>query len=157
MRIDVGESMKNDACLFNPYVKIFYELPEDSKEIRTEVFVKEQGFNEEFDTVDHRAIHLVAYLDKKPIGTCRIFTEEEQAVFFLGRLAVLPEFRGKSVGGLLIKESEACALERGGRVIKLHSQVRAKGFYEKCGYTEYGEIEYEENCPHIWMKKDIRF
>ena len=28
-------------------------------------------------------------------------------------------------------------------------------FYEKLGFQAYGEIEYEEHCPHTWMKKII--
>ena len=40
-------------------VKAFDKLPQDSKNIRETVFVDEQGFNEEFDTVDNRAIHFV--------------------------------------------------------------------------------------------------
>ena len=29
------------------------------------------------------------------------------------------------------------------------------GFYEKQGYEPYGPVEYEEYCPHIWMKKKL--
>ena len=35
-------------------IKIFYHLTDDSKSIRTIVFVNEQGFKEEFDTVDNK-------------------------------------------------------------------------------------------------------
>ena len=65
---------------------IAYErLPDDSKKIREEVFVIEQGFSEEFDTVDNRAIHFVAYDGlKAPMGTCRIFTEESDKIYYLG-------------------------------------------------------------------------
>ena len=35
----------------------------------------------------------------------------------------------------------------------LHAQIQAQQFYEKQGDLPYGEIEYEENCPHIWMLK----
>jgi hypothetical protein len=33
--------------------------------------------------------------------------------------------------------------------------LHAKGFYEKCGDTAFGEIEPEEGCPHIWMTKKL--
>lgn len=33
-------------------VKIYDELPLEPKKIREDVFVKEQGFNEEFDIID---------------------------------------------------------------------------------------------------------
>lgn len=40
-----------------------------------------------------------------------------------------------------------------GEYIMLHAQIQAQQFYEKQGDLLYGEIEYEENCPHIWMLK----
>ena len=39
--------------------------------------------------------------------------------------------------------------------IILHAQLQAVPFYEKLGFQAYGEIEYEEHCPHTWMKKII--
>ena len=35
--------------------KIYNQLPDEAKEIRLEVFVKEQGFEEEFDDIDETA------------------------------------------------------------------------------------------------------
>ncbi len=135
-------------------IKCFNSLPEDSKYIRVEVFVKEQGFNEEFDTVDLHAYHFVAYdQNERPIGTCRIFTEDNSDIYYLGRLAVLKEVRAGGVGRALLNCAEDKARELGAVELKLHSQCRAQVFYEKCGYTAYGEIELDEGCPHIWMKK----
>ena len=37
--------------------------------------------------------------------------------------------------------------------ISLHAQLQAKPFYEKLGFVAYGEIDYDEDCPHTWMKK----
>ena len=31
--------------------------------------------------------------------------------------------------------------------------LQAKPFYEKLGFVAYGEIDYDEDCPHTWMKK----
>lgn len=141
--------MNNDII-----IKCFEFLPEDSKYIREEVFVKEQGFNEEFDTVDLYAYHFVAYDEKGiPLGTCRIFTEKDPNVYYLGRLAVMKNARTNGVGRSLLKSAEQKALELRAVELQLHSQCRAQIFYEKCGYTAYGEIELDEGCPHIWMKK----
>lgn len=138
-------------------IKYFDYLPEDSKYIREAVFVNEQGFNEEFDTVDLYAHHFVAYeRDVRPIGTCRIFTENNSDVYYLGRLAVLKESRKSGVGSELLKYAEQKALSLGATELKLHSQCRAQQFYEKCGYIAYGDIELDEGCPHIWMKKVLR-
>ena len=140
----------------NIQIKAFDVLPEDSKRIRIEVFVDEQGFQEEFDTVDNLAIHFVAYDDiGNPMGTCRIFTEESDEFFYLGRLAVLKKFRSMNIGSALLSAAEKVAKSKGADYIQLHSQVRAMQFYQKCGYVEFGEIELDEGCPHIWMKKTI--
>lgn len=134
----------------------FDQLPDDAKRIRIEVFVEEQGFNEEFDTVDSCAYHFVAYDNSgDPVGTCRIFKEDESGTFFLGRMAVTKDARKLGVGRTVLSCAEVKAKELGAERLLLHSQCRAKEFYEKCGYTAFGEIELDEGCPHIWMKKDI--
>lgn len=140
----------------NIEIKAYDKLPEDSKSIREEVFVVEQGFTEEFDTVDNRAIHFVAYDDLgSQMGTCRIFTEESEKIYYLGRLAVLKKFRKMNIGRSLLTFAEATARSKGADQIRLHSQLRAMQFYRKCGYEEYGAIELDEGCPHIWMKKNL--
>ena len=140
----------------NISVRSFDVLPEDSKNIRVEVFVVEQGFTEEFDTVDNSAIHFVAYDEYgNPMGTCRIFSEDSDKIYYLGRLAVLKKYRSMKIGSALISAAELTARSMGAELLQLHSQLRAKEFYQKCGYQEFGEIELDEGCPHIWMKKYI--
>ena len=41
--------------------RIYDNLCEDAKQIRTEVFVAEQGFETEFDDTDSKARHIVGY------------------------------------------------------------------------------------------------
>lgn len=134
-------------------VKSFDYLPEEAKKIRTKVFVEEQGFKEEFDKTDQRAIHLVCFENEKPTATCRIFQGEADGEYILGRLAVMKEYRGKNIGAKMLESAEKAVREKNGKYIILHSQVQAKVFYAKQGYTEFGEVEEEEGCPHIWMKK----
>ena len=134
----------------------FDNLPQDSKDIREEVFVIEQGFEEEFDTIDNRALHLVAYDNLgRSLGTCRVFSEGSEATFYLGRLAVKKDFRSAGIGKELVLAAEEAVRARGGECIKLHSQKRAMNFYKKCGYKEFGEVDFEEGCPHIWMEKHL--
>jgi len=137
-------------------IKHYNKLPEESREIRIKVFVDEQGFREEFDTQDNNAIHFLAFAeDNTAIGTCRIFHADAEGEYYLGRLAVLREYRGSSVGRQLIDAAEKYVVSVGGHSIMLHSQLHAKGFYEKCGYIAFGEIEPEEGCLHIWMIKNL--
>lgn len=134
--------------------KIYESLPNEAKEIRETVFLKEQGFSKEYDEIDKIATHIVLFDGDIPLATCRVFLGEVPGTYLLGRLAVTKEYRGMGVGRRMLKEAEACVREKGGNCLTLHSQLHAKGFYEKSGYIAYGEIEYEEDCPHIWMRKE---
>lgn len=135
--------------------RIFNSLPSDAAGIRREVFVEEQGFLEEFDSIDPTATHIVVYDGSDPVGTCRVFYEERRASYVLGRLAIRKKYRGRDIGSWLLKEAEQEVKKRGGRQLILHSQCVASGFYAKNGYREFGEIDDDEGCPHIWMKKEL--
>lgn len=138
------------------YIKCFETLPDEARKIRNEVFVAEQGFVYEFDEIDDKAIHFVLYTSSDiPVATCRVFEGDEVNLFVLGRLAVLKEYRGNGYGKMIVFEAEKHIKNIGGRFLMLHSQCRIKDFYKKIGYTEFGDIEYEEDCPHVWMKKTI--
>ena len=113
--------------------KIYEQLPQEAKDIRIKVFMEEQGFKDEFDDLDQECRHLVVFDQNKLIG----------------RIAVIKEYRGKKVGQYIVQS--ACSLLKG--TVCLHAQLQAKGFYEKLGFKAYGEIDYDEDCPHTWMKK----
>lgn len=74
-------------------IKTYEKLPEEAHYIRQTVFVEEQGFREEFDTIDNTAVHAVGFIDGSPVATGRIFPAEENGTYYLGRLAVLKDFR----------------------------------------------------------------
>ncbi len=137
-------------------IRKYNSLCGEAREIREAVFVREQGFVNEFDDIDDIAVHFVLYVDGKAAGTCRIYCGDDNE-FHLGRLAVLSEYRGMSLGKLLITEAERCAAEQGAEFITLSAQVRVKDFYEKCGYSAVGEEYPDEGCPHIKMYKKIHF
>ncbi len=128
----------------------YTELPEDAKNIRIEIFMKEQGFKNEFDDIDSIAKHIVCYENKKPIGTCRFFLEEGH--YTIGRVAVLKEYRNQHIGHYLLKAAQKEIKELGGTTIIVHAQKQAELFYAKLGYKQFGQIDYDEGCPHVWMK-----
>lgn len=135
-------------------IKIFNSLPKDALDIRTEVFVREQGFIDEEDEHDALATHFVMYDGERAIATCRIFPKSDGEYFF-GRLAVLKEYRGQGLGSSLLRTVEAHIKENGGKRIALHSQCHARPFYEFSGYSACGEIEYEQDHPHVPMTKAL--
>lgn len=135
--------------------KIFTTLPQDAKNIRIEVFMKEQGFENEFDEIDNLCHHIVAFDEGKPIGTCRFFKENNH--YTIGRVAVLKEYRNQHIENLLLKSAEKEIKRINGDVIVVHAQVRVSSFYEKQGYIQFGQIDDDEGVPHKWMKKKIQY
>ncbi len=136
--------------------QIYREIPDAAKEIRSTVFVCEQGFCEEFDTIDETAVHFVVFEDENlPVATCRVFWDAEQNAFVLGRLAVRKAYRGRQIGSVLVLEAEKYVRQNGGTRILLHAQCRAGSFYQKLGFSAFGDPDDEEGCPHIWMQKTL--
>ena len=131
----------------------FNHLCPEAAAIRKEVFQKEQGFVNEFDETDARAVHAVLYIKNEPAGTCRYF--EEKDGWHIGRLAVLKSFRGAHLGAALLQFAEQRIRARGGKIVMLSAQERARAFYEKQGYIAYGDAFCEEECPHIAMHKHL--
>lgn len=136
-------------------VTIHDTLTEEAREIRKKVFIDEQGFQDEYDETDNRSVHFVLSDNGLPVATCRVFREHNMDAYTLGRLAVIREYRGKNIGSLLMQEAEKYVKSQGGTAIILHSQCRASGFYEKLGFVKFGDIEDDQGCPHIWMKKEL--
>lgn len=130
-------------------IKSFKILPEEAINIRTKVFVEEQGFKEEFDSIDKIAEHLILFVDDNPIGACRYYKKDDS--YYFGRLAILKEYRNKNYGSLLLKEAINNLKKENAHKVILNSQLSAKDFYIKHGFLQEGEVFYEEGCPHIKM------
>lgn len=134
-------------------VQRFLGCPPEAMEIRQKVFVEEQGFRDEFDRIDGRAMHFVLFDRESPVAVCRVFESEQPRIFILGRLAVIKEYRQKGFGRSLVEQAESYVCSIGAKELRLHSQCRAAAFYGRLGFAEFGGVDYEEDCPHVWMKK----
>lgn len=117
----------------------------DALEIRLNVFVNEQNVSPaiEIDEKESSCIHVVGYDENNnPVATARLFPLDKKN-YKVQRVAVLLTERGKQLGKLLMEEMEAIAREDRAKRIILGAQNQALSFYEKLGYTIFGE-EYEE-------------
>lgn len=121
--------------------------------IREEVFVKEQGFQNEFDDIDDIATHICVYEDEKALGCVRFYVEDGK--MRIGRLAVLKSARNKHLGAYLLELAEQEIKKSTYREVYLDAQCRASGFYEKQGYVICGEQHLDEHVPHVLMKKRL--
>lgn len=105
--------------------------------------VRIQGMNrqyhislrDEFDEYDGEKCKYIVLLDDEyPVATCRFYELDKHSVL-VGRVVVLPEYRGQHLGSRVIKEAEKWIAELGYEKIRIESRVEAVGFYEKLGYT----------------------
>ena len=105
--------------------------------------VRIQGMNrqhhislrEEFDEHDTDGTRYIVLLDEGyPIATCR-FYEISITEVILGRVVVLPEYRGNNIGRKVVDEAEKWIIELGYDEIIIDSRIEAVPFYEKLGYV----------------------
>lgn len=122
--------------------------------IRRRVFIEEQHVPEEIelDADDARAFHALATLDGNPIGTGRMLDHGDGEVK-IGRMAVLPEYRGTGVGREILGFLMSRARIRGLRKAILHAQLSAEGFYLKEGFAPVGGVFDEAGIAHRKMEK----
>ena len=117
--------------------------------IRKQVFIAEQGVPEELelDELDLSALHALAYQDGQCVGTGRLVNlGNGQAQ--IGRMAVLPNFRGQGIGREILERLLLAATAEGVSSLILHAQLTAMPFYEKLGFVGQGSLYEEAGIPH---------
>ena len=105
--------------------------------------VRIQGMNrqhhiplrDEFDEHDGNGTKYIVILDDGyPIATCRFYEISPDSVS-LGRVVVLPEYRGKNIGRMAVEQAEIWIQECGYKKIEIDSRTVAVKFYEKLGFS----------------------
>ena len=87
-------------------------LPEEAVRIRKEVFMQEQGFQEEFDEIDGHAFHLVLFCDGDPAAVLRFWKVRRST----GERGLARNFLRPPEKRSGKREAEQCACtHRGGR------------------------------------------
>ena len=135
--------------------KTYTTLPQEAKDIRIEVFVKEQGFENEFDEIDTISHHIVAFDERKPIGTCRFFKENDH--YTIGRVAVLKEYRNQHMGNLLLESAENEIKKLNGDLIVVHAPLRFHPPFLKKRCIYFGWFNVEEGRMQKCDEKKIQY
>jgi predicted GNAT family N-acyltransferase len=123
---------------------------EELRALRRTVFIEEQHVPEEleWDDIDERAYHVLAIDDDgTAVGTGRLSLDCQ-----IGRMAVAREWRGRGVGAAILKTLLDFAAKEGCRVVRLHAQTHALGFYQRYGFEPVGGEFEEAGIPHRAME-----
>lgn len=128
-------------------------LGECAAAIRLAVFVTEQGvpLDIELDNQDAVSVHVLA---KEANGTA-IATGRLLPDGHIGRMAVLPAYRGQGVGSLLLNALINEARRQGHTAVVLSAQQHACAFYEAHGFVPEGYPYVDAGIDHILMR--LRF
>ncbi len=119
--------------------------------VRATVFVHEQGVPAELerDAQDRDCVHVLARdASGKPIGAGRLTPTRK-----IGRMAVLPAWRGRGVGEAMLDTLIEAARERGWRTLSLHAQAGAVDFYARHGFVPQGPRFVEAGIEHQAMQR----
>ena len=133
------------------------ELSEAARQVRTQVFIQEQGIpeSEEWDDMDALCTHVVAYNSQgESIATARLLPSQSGTAK-IGRMAVLLAWRGQGIGALMLQRLVQTAQQRGDQEAVLHAQSQAQGFYTALGFEARGEVFKEVDIDHLLMVKRL--
>jgi predicted GNAT family N-acyltransferase len=136
--------------------------------LRHEVFVVGQDVPEELerDEYDAQADHAIALRDGQVLGTGRLVAGRigedgrleagtATAVGTIGRMAVAEAARGSGIGRALLDLLVERAGARGLPAVELHAQLHARRFYERAGFTPFGEVYVEAGIDHLGMRREL--
>lgn len=109
--------------------------------------MKEQEIKaeDEWDSADENARHLLAIYDHKPIGCARILEGNK-----IGRIAVLKGYRAKGIGSKLLRAAISRIQKVGGNPA-LNAQIKTMGFYANHGFLPCGPVFREAGILHRLM------
>lgn len=125
-------------------------LGNDASSVRHEVFVNEQNvpIEIELDARDAHCVHAVAYDESgRPLATGRLLPD-----MHIGRMAVLPAYRGQGLGSLLLERLIHEARQRHYTEVVLSAQTHAQPFYERHGFIPEGPLYMDAGIEHRLMR-----
>jgi ElaA protein len=127
----------------------------DALQLRSRVFVLEQGPYLDADGLDRAAWHLLGRDDDDGslVATLRIVDPgRKYAEPSIGRVVLAREQRGQGAGRALMAEGIAgCERLWPGRAIRISAQAHLERFYASLGFERVGEPYLEDEIQHLEM------
>ncbi|MGI6734910.1 MAG: GNAT family N-acetyltransferase [Bacilli bacterium] len=126
--------------------------------IRYHVFIDEQKikYEDEYDPHEGDYTSLVLYVKGEKAATIRYKYDPQVRTAYLGRIAVLKEYRGQKLGMSLITYVEQLLTVKY-RPLTFHigGQSHLQKYYENLGYTRTGEPYYDADILHYHFTKKV--
>lgn len=110
----------------------------------------------EFDEHDAPSTKYIVLTDDGfPVATCRFYPIDEKSAM-IGRVVVLPEYRGQGLGKRVMLEAECWLSDLGFSRAVVESRDVAVGFYQNLGYTvTNANILHGDTFDCIRMEKEL--
>jgi predicted GNAT family N-acyltransferase len=120
--------------------------------IRQAVFIDEQGIPAklEWDEYDEYALHALALLDGRAVGTGRLLENGQ-----IGRVAVMPDYRNQGIASAILYKLIDCARQKNMPRLYLDAQLHLVDFYRKFGFETDGNPFMEAGIPHQRMTRKL--
>ena len=127
--------------------------------VRIQGMARQHGITlrREFDEHDTPDTKYIVLTDGDfPVATCRLFPLTESAAE-IGRVVVLPEYRGRGLGKQVMEEAEKWLYELGFSKAEVGSRDVAVGFYERLGYKVTDpDIVHGDTFDCVRMEKELK-
>ncbi|HSI45054.1 MAG TPA: GNAT family N-acetyltransferase [Methylophilus sp.] len=120
--------------------------------IRQRVFIDEQQVPValEWDASDSTAMHLLASVEGQSVACARVLVDGH-----IGRMAVLPEWRGHGIGEALLLQAIQECQQLGVTHARLSAQTHAIDFYTRAGFVVSSEPYLDANIMHVDMLLEL--
>ena len=126
--------------------------------VRIQGMARQHGITlrREFDDMDTPETKYIVLTDGDfPVATCRFYPLDDTSAM-IGRVVVLPEYRGKGLGKRTMEEAETWLRDLDYATAGVESRDVAVGFYRKAGYTVTdGHIIHGNTFDCIRMEKPL--
>ena len=110
---------------------------------------------DEIDGKDRNAYHVFIREDGEIKAYLRVFSNDDSnREVKIGR--VLTTERGKGYGRLIMEKGiELARKVYNPKIINVHSQTQAMGFYAKFGFKQVSDVFIEDTLPHVSMNLEF--
>ncbi len=141
-------------------IPIEFGTPEYDEAIRLRYEVLRRplglGFTAAALAAEYSDYHLGYYDVQAILRGILVLTPDGESIVKMRQVAVDTAFQRQGIGNQLVAFSEVFAKSKGFTKIVLHAREIAVPFYEKSGYTVYGEPFEEVTIPHRAMEKFLQ-